>query len=105
VTPKEIFEVRARLQLTQEQFAQLLGVHGLTVSKWERGVLQPTPYQVALMHSFTKASERQPSIGGAALAGILIGAGVAAALFMLLKAALDDSDGDAPKPKTKPKRA
>lgn len=96
MTPDEIASLRGKLRLTQEQFAQLLGVHTLTVSKWERGILVPTPYQTALMHSFASATHKQPTIGGPALAGIMLGAGVAAALLVLLKAALDDDD-DEPK--------
>lgn len=33
---KEIKALRTRLGLTQVQFAQVLGVHPLTVSRWER---------------------------------------------------------------------
>ena len=90
MTPEQLRAVRDGLGLTQEQFAQLLGVHGLTVSKWERGVLTPSPYQVALIQSFAKAKEKRPEVTGGALAAILLGAGVAAALFFLLKAAFED---------------
>lgn len=97
MSPDGISSLRGKLRLTQEQFAQLLGVHSLTVSKWERGVLIPTPYQTALMHSFASAAHKQPTIGGPALASIMLGAGVAAALLILLKAALDGDDDDKPK--------
>jgi transcriptional regulator with XRE-family HTH domain len=94
VTKEEIKRVRDGLGLTQEQFAQLLGVHTLTVSKWERGLLSPSPYQESLISSFAKARERKQSTGGAKVASVLMGAGVAAALFFLLKAAFDDDDDD-----------
>lgn len=48
-------EVRKALGLTQAQFAQLLGVHSMTVSKWERRVTMPSAYQTALMNEFSLA--------------------------------------------------
>ena len=44
--------MRESLGLTQADFASLLGVHSMTVSKWERGVTEPTPYQQALINEF-----------------------------------------------------
>lgn len=38
----EIVKLRKRMGLNQEQFAQLLGVHKLTVSRWERGEAKPS---------------------------------------------------------------
>lgn len=35
--------LRHHLALTQRAFAELLGVHPMTVSKWERGQLSPRP--------------------------------------------------------------
>lgn len=40
---------RGRLGLTQGDFAQLLGIHSMTVSKWERGTAKPTAYQFDTM--------------------------------------------------------
>lgn len=40
---------RAHLSLTEKQLATLLGVHEMTVSKWERFVAFPTPHQHALL--------------------------------------------------------
>jgi putative transcriptional regulator len=40
MTPAGVRKVRKRLGLTQRQFAKLLGVHEITVAKWERG-MQP----------------------------------------------------------------
>jgi len=42
---------RHALGLTQTQFAQLIGVHHITVSRWERGVASPTPWQMGLISS------------------------------------------------------
>lgn len=82
----EIASVRDNLNLSQVQFGQLLGVHPLTVSKWERGRLRPAPHQQALILSFRRAREKQRNVGETA-AGLLVTAGVALALFVLLDAA------------------
>lgn len=89
MNPEAITAVRKSLRLTQDQFAQLLGVHSLTVSKWERGKLRPTPYQAALMQSFDKATKRSPDLGDA-IAAALVATGVGVALFYLLRAAFDE---------------
>ena len=88
-TADAIRNIRKVLGLTQTQLGQLLGIHSLTVSKWERGVLTPSPYQMAMLDSFKKAGERKPLVGGTVVA-LLVGAGIAAALYLLLKAALED---------------
>lgn len=87
----EIRQIREGLNLTQVQFATLLGVHPLTVSKWERegGALKPTPHQQALIESFRVASDKQEKIGET-VAGLLITAGALVALVALLNVALED---------------
>lgn len=42
-----VFDKRAKLGLTQAQLAAVLGVHAVTISKWERGVLA-VPVSIAL---------------------------------------------------------
>jgi len=81
MTKEEIRGIRADLNLTQAQFGQLLGVHEITVSRWERGEFQPTPYQEVIMREFGKVA-RDKEVK-AAIVGILIGAGVIAALYYL----------------------
>lgn len=39
ITGAEIRRIRHRLGLTQEAFGRLVGVHFVTVSRWERGTL------------------------------------------------------------------
>lgn len=95
MTGPEIARIRSELGFTQAQLAQLLGVHVLTVSKWERGVLEPSPHQAAFIQSFAVAQTKKPDIGKVVV-GLLVGAGVALALYALLKAAFQD--GDQPKP-------
>ena len=88
MTAIEISSIRTRLGLTQIQFAQLFGVHPLTVSKWERGVLDPSLHQQAMLDSFRRANKADADIGEA-VAALLVTAGVAVALYALLKAAFD----------------
>lgn len=88
--PEDIAKLRKRLGLAQPQFAQLLGVHAITVSRWERGDqrVSPSPYQVALMAEFEKAAaSKEAAQIKEALGNLLIGAGIAAALLLLLEAA------------------
>jgi len=72
--------------MTQEQLSQLLGVHSLTISKWERGVLTPTAYQKALLETFLEAAQRDPGIGESVIK-LLALSGVPVALFIILRSA------------------
>lgn len=85
MTATEVLAVRDRLGLNQTQLAQLLGVHPLTVSKWERGLLRPSPYQEAMLRSFHKAAKK-PDVGEQ-VATALLTVGVAFAVLLLLEAA------------------
>jgi hypothetical protein len=58
----------------------------MTVSKWERGVLEPSEHHISLMRSFDQAQQNNPDIG-TFTAGVLVGAGAALALFFILQAA------------------
>jgi putative transcriptional regulator len=86
VTAGEVRAIRDRLGLTQEQLAQLLGVHPLTVSKWERGLLKLSNHQGTMLRSFRKAAKK-PAVG-TEVAAALAGVGVVLALFLLLDAAV-----------------
>lgn len=72
--------------LNQAQFGQLLGAHPVTVSRWETSVAEPTPYQLALLQEFGQVVERKSSeeLEGA-LKGLLVGAGIVAALYFLMR--------------------
>jgi len=79
----DVAQLRKKLGLSQAQFGNLFGVHPMTVSKWERNILHPTDYQLALMIDFEKAARKKEvkeTIGA-----VLVGAGIAAALYLLLK--------------------
>lgn len=80
----DIQRIREKLRLTQAQFGQLLGVHSMTVSKWERGVAYPTPYQQALIQEFDVAAQTK-TVQKADISGLLVGVGIAAVLYLLLK--------------------
>lgn len=58
--------LRQRLGLSQSAFAELLGVHAMTVSKWERGVLKPGAHQQRVLKALARAPERPKSGGKAA---------------------------------------
>lgn len=78
----EIQSLRKHLRLNQVEFAQLCGVHPITVSKWERGEASPTPYQNALFAQFREGSQK-PEIRDS-LKDTLVAAGVIVALALLL---------------------
>lgn len=82
----EVTAIRVSLGLTQVQLAQLLGVHPLTVSKWERGQGEPSPHQAAMLASFRAARGSRQDIGEV-VAGLLVTAGVAVALWAILDTA------------------
>ena len=87
MTHDRILALRTALGLSQIQFAQLFGVHFMTVSKWERGVVVPSPYQVALMEQFSKTAAAKQDEAKERVKNLLVGAGVVAALFFLLSQA------------------
>jgi DNA-binding transcriptional regulator YiaG len=84
MTLVQIAALRRSLGLSQVEFGQLFGAHSMTVSKWERGVLKPTGYQVALMHQFQATADARKDQAQEQVKNILIGAGVVAALVWLL---------------------
>jgi DNA-binding transcriptional regulator YiaG len=84
--PREIFKLRTDLGLSQVQFAELFGLHFMTVSKWERGVLAPNDYQQALLDQFRQTADQKKVKEREELGKILVGAGVIAALIWLLVA-------------------
>ncbi|TAH35108.1 MAG: helix-turn-helix domain-containing protein [Planctomycetota bacterium] len=49
-----IARLRRRLRLTQPALARILGVHAMTVSKWERGVLRPSRHQLAILDAVAR---------------------------------------------------
>jgi putative transcriptional regulator len=84
VKPLEIAALRRALGLSQVQFAQLFGVHFMTVSKWEHGSIVPSPYQFALMAQFSQTAAARREETQEKVKNLLVGAGVVAALVFLL---------------------
>lgn len=41
MTPRQIKQIRTKLGLTQEEFAELVGVSQEAVSQWESGMTKP----------------------------------------------------------------
>ena len=78
----EIKALRESLDMGQVEFAQLFGMHPVTVSKWENGHAYPTSYQLALLNQFSAAA-RDNKIREDAK-NVLVAAGVAFALALLL---------------------
>lgn len=90
MTPGQLQQVRQKLNLSQVQLAQLLGVHPLTVSNWERGVLRRpltrAPFSIRLQKLGGGARKTIGDEGGE----LLLTAGVVVALYALLNAAFGD---------------
>lgn len=82
----EIASLRHALGLSQVEFGQLFGTHSMTVSKWERNLLRPTAYQIALMQQFRSTAQVQQAEAKEQVKNLLVGAGVVAALVWLLGA-------------------
>ena len=81
----DIRQLRRQLSLTQAELGQLIGAHGVTVSRWETDTMQPSPYQAALLAEFQAAAQNEAF--GRTVKNLLVGAGIAAAILLLLKAA------------------
>jgi len=85
MTSTQIQGLRESLRLNQTQLAGLMGVHPITVSRWERGKAPPTPYQAAFLQEFKKAA-RDAAVRNT-VAAVLVAAGIVAAVYLLLQAA------------------
>lgn len=86
MTGAEIRKLRSELNLTQAQLGQLLGVHAVTISRWEHGHERPSPHNAHLLETFRTAKVNDSGIGET-VAKLLIGASIALALLMILQAA------------------
>lgn len=58
----DVRKLRERLRMTQAQFGRVLGVHPLTVSRWERQEVHPDGATAQLLRVLeTRSRGRQPS--------------------------------------------
>jgi transcriptional regulator with XRE-family HTH domain len=78
--------VRKQLRLSQAEFGQLIGAHAQTVSKWERGVLEPSAYQLALIERFKMAARASDVTAGSTVKRLLASSGAPEAIAWLLQA-------------------
>jgi len=85
----QIAAVRNGLGLNQAEFGQLFGLHSMTISRWESGYTQPSPYQIELIKAFQIASNARDKHWMSELKQLLVGAGIVAALVFLLAKAGD----------------
>jgi transcriptional regulator with XRE-family HTH domain len=76
--------IRDRLGLSQGLFAQVLGVHPITVSKWERGLASPDPYRTILLKAANESLKYDTQLGPK-LRALLVFGHTAAALCALLR--------------------
>jgi len=60
--PYDLRALRRYLQLTQLELARLVGVHSVTVSRWESGLARPNWFQISLLREYEKAWQRYPPI-------------------------------------------
>ena len=58
--PKLIKELRERYGLTQEQFAQKVGVTFSSVNHWENGKRTPLPFLVRRLVEMREEMDREP---------------------------------------------
>jgi putative transcriptional regulator len=61
LVPKLIKDLRRRLSLTQEQFAQKVGVTYSTVNHWENGKRTPQPFLVRRLIELKEELDEQGS--------------------------------------------
>src|SRR5262249_33067195 len=54
---KSLKKLRGRLGIGQKELAELVGAHAMTVSKWERGVLEPNEHQRRVLRALADAAE------------------------------------------------
>ena len=62
LTPTKLQAIRTSLGISQPTMAALLGVHEITISKWEHGKLKPSAWQEEVLRAFEKAAEEDPEI-------------------------------------------
>ena len=53
----EVRDTRTALGLTQGEIASILGLHYVTVCRWERGHITPKPWVLAIFHRFRVAAQ------------------------------------------------
>ncbi len=57
---KFVLELRRQLKMTQEQFAQAVGVSFSTVNRWERGRGSPSPLANIRLQELLRRASKEP---------------------------------------------
>ena len=55
-TDEEVKELRLRLGKTQKEFAEMLGVHVVTIIRWEKGNFNPSKLAIKLLDTYAAQS-------------------------------------------------
>jgi DNA-binding transcriptional regulator YiaG len=63
MTPDEVRRIRKRLGLTQSKFATLVGVHLVTIKKWETGAMGMRNTTEALIRLLSTHKRTTPKRG------------------------------------------
>lgn len=53
-TPEQVKDLRLRLEKTQKEFAEMLGVHVVTIIRWEKGNFNPSKMALKLLETYEK---------------------------------------------------
>jgi hypothetical protein len=78
--------LRHVLGLTQAELAYMLGVHAMTVSKWERGTAHPVPYNMQQLGLLALGASRMTESDRLTFRGLLaLGSGVGALAFVVMR--------------------
>lgn len=88
-TAQIVRETRKTLKLDPTQFGALLGVHQLTVWRWEKGEGGPSDYQLAFMNQFRRAAQAKAVREG--IGQLMVTLGVIGVIALLLNAASQES--------------
>lgn len=59
MTKDEIRKLRCSERLSQKQFAAVLGVTPLSVTRWEQGRVKPSPIMSEMLTKFKEDREKQ----------------------------------------------
>ena len=60
----DYLNIRAALRMTQAEFARVLNIHQMTISRWERGVLIPGAREAAILEGLKQLPpEHLPDLG------------------------------------------
>lgn len=74
MAPEEIVRIRESLRFSHSDLSSVMGVHYMTVSKWERAITTPSDYQEALLMRFDrsrfKSTAKQTLVSKGAIAAL-----------------------------------